>query len=132
MSATFCRPFARQPDATRRVIGHGTTNDVSSPHGGRLAIERSAGGRDACTEAGREWEEGLDKGNGRSGWHLAVSDLSGFMAPQYWRIRFAVETYRHRRAGRDRQDRGTKAGAGAAGPYARGGRDERSGESKGM
>src|SRR4051812_10119408 len=77
MSATFCRPFARQPDATRRVIGHGTANDVSSPHGGRLAIERSAGGRDACTEAGREWEEGLDKGGGRSGWRLAVSDLSG-------------------------------------------------------
>src|SRR3954451_18892775 len=91
------------------------------PAGGTLAQKRAANGRKGWIKATAE-ADGI----------LPCPISPGFMAPQYWRIRFAVETYRHRRAGRDRQDRGTKAGAGAAGPYARGGRDERSGESKGM
>src|SRR3954451_17861116 len=75
--------------------------------------------------------------NGVKGWIKAAAEADsvspcpispGFMAPHYWRIRFAGETYRHRRAGGDRQNHSAQADAGSAGACARSDRGKGSGE----
>ena len=69
---------------------------------------------------------------GATGYETVVANVEEFAIGKNRSMRFAVETYRHRRAGRDRQNPGAQAGAGAAGACARGNRDKGSGEGAGL